>query len=160
MTRSGVARMRWGWPAATGRSRLLPRPRRPTTFPSCAFRPAHATISRSTWASTGTTWRAHAGSTDGLERRIDVAEVNGRLFLNNVSLGLYGHAVQQPGYREPEVWTLLETAEAVLGPSGAAPELHLMDDLGREHTSPGGRAHLQQPLRSGLTAGDRHSPGP
>jgi hypothetical protein len=29
-------------------------------------------------------------STDGLERRIDVAEVNDRLFLNNVSLGIYG----------------------------------------------------------------------
>jgi Diacylglycerol kinase catalytic domain len=28
--------------------------------------------------------------TDGVERRIDVAEVNGRLFLNNVSLGIYG----------------------------------------------------------------------
>jgi diacylglycerol kinase family enzyme len=28
--------------------------------------------------------------TEAVERRIDVAEVNGRLFLNNVSLGIYG----------------------------------------------------------------------
>lgn len=74
--------------------------------------------------------------TDGVERRIDVAEVNGRLFLNNVSLGIYGDAVRQPGYRDAKVRTLLETAQAVLGPSGAAPELHLVDDVGREHTDP------------------------
>jgi diacylglycerol kinase family enzyme len=74
--------------------------------------------------------------TDGVERRIDVAHVNGRLFLNNVSLGLYGDAVQQPGYRDAKARTLLETAQAVLGPSGAAPELHFLDDLGREHTHP------------------------
>ena len=35
--------------------------------------------------------------TDGVERRIDVAEVNGRLFLNNVSLGIYGDAVRATG---------------------------------------------------------------
>ena len=31
--------------------------------------------------------------TDGVERRIDVAEVNDRTFLNNVSLGIYGNVV-------------------------------------------------------------------
>jgi diacylglycerol kinase family enzyme len=35
---------------------------------------------------------ALAAFTDGLERRIDVAQVNGRLFLNNVSLGIYGES--------------------------------------------------------------------
>ena len=74
--------------------------------------------------------------TDGVERRIDVAQVNGRVFVNNVSLGIYGDAVQRPGYREEKVRTLLETAQTVLGPSGAAPELHLVDDLGREHSHP------------------------
>ena len=74
--------------------------------------------------------------TDGRERRIDVARVNGRLFLNNVSLGLYGEAVRQPAYRDAKLRTLLETAEAALGPSGTAPELHLVDDLGREHDHP------------------------
>ena len=48
--------------------------------------------------------------TDGVERRIDVAEVNGRLFLNNVSLGIYGDAVRQPTYRDAKAQTLLETA--------------------------------------------------
>ena len=71
--------------------------------------------------------------TDGVERRIDVAEVNGRMFLNNVSLGIYGDAVQQAGYRDAKVRTLLDTAHAVLGPSRAASQLHLVDDLGRPH---------------------------
>lgn len=74
--------------------------------------------------------------TNGLERRIDVAEVNGRLFLNNVSLGIYGDAVQRPGYRDAKLQTLLDTARAVLGPSRATPELHVVDDLGREHRHP------------------------
>jgi diacylglycerol kinase family enzyme len=74
--------------------------------------------------------------TDGVERRIDVAEVNGRLFLNNVSLGIYGDAVQSPRYRDAKVRTLLETARAVLGPSRAAPELHLVDESGREYSHP------------------------
>ena len=74
--------------------------------------------------------------TDGVERSIDVGEVNGRLFLNNVSLGVYGDAVSRPAYRDAKVRTLLETAEEVLGPSAATPGLHLVDDLGLEHTDP------------------------
>ena len=70
---------------------------------------------------------------NGVERRIDVGEVNGRLFLNNVSLGIYGDAVQRPGYRDDKARTLLETAAEVLGPSTAASELQLVDDLGLEH---------------------------
>ena len=74
--------------------------------------------------------------TDGVERRIDVAEVNGRLFLNNVSLGIYGDAVRQPAYRDAKARTLLETAAQVLGPSAAAADLQVMDDRGRLHRSP------------------------
>jgi diacylglycerol kinase family enzyme len=71
--------------------------------------------------------------TDGIERRIDVAEVNGRVFVNNVSLGIYGDAVRSPAYRDAKVRTLLETAKKVLGPSAEVPALRLVDDLGREH---------------------------
>ena len=56
---------------------------------------------------------------DGLEGRIDLGDVNGRLFLNNVSLGIYGEAVRTPAYREAKVRTLVETAEQVLGPQRA-----------------------------------------
>ena len=65
-----------------------------------------------------------------------MAEVNGRLFLNNVSLGIYGEAVQRTSYRDPKARTLLETTAEVLGPSRAAPELRLVDDLGHEHRHP------------------------
>jgi diacylglycerol kinase family enzyme len=72
----------------------------------------------------------------GVERSIDVAEVNGRVFLNNVSLGIYGDAVQRTSYRDAKVRTLMETTAEVLGPSRAAPELRLVDDLGHEHRHP------------------------
>jgi diacylglycerol kinase family enzyme len=52
---------------------------------------------------------------DGVERRIDVAGVNGHLFVNNVSLGIYGDAVRQPAYRDAKLSTLLRTAEEVPG---------------------------------------------
>jgi diacylglycerol kinase family enzyme len=75
--------------------------------------------------------------TDGLERWIDLGEVNGRPFVNNVSLGIYGDAVQRASYRDAKLRTLLQTAQEVLGPSAPPPAtLHVVDDLGREHTGP------------------------
>jgi diacylglycerol kinase family enzyme len=71
--------------------------------------------------------------TDGVERQIDLADVNGRVFVNNVSLGIYGDAVHQPGYRDAKLRTLIQTAGEVFGPSAPAPDLRLVDDLGREH---------------------------
>jgi len=59
----------------------------------------------------------------GGERRVDLAEVNGRVFVNNVSLGLYADAVQKPGYREAKMHTLLETVPDVLGPDAKPPDL-------------------------------------
>ena len=52
--------------------------------------------------------------TDGVERRIDLAEANGRSFLNNVSLGIYGDAVGKSAYRDAKVRTVLETAGEVM----------------------------------------------
>jgi diacylglycerol kinase family enzyme len=72
----------------------------------------------------------------GVERRIDVAQVNERLFLNNVSLGVYGDAVQEPAYRDAKARTLLETAAHVLGPSAPATDLGVEDDEGRPHLDP------------------------
>ena len=74
--------------------------------------------------------------TDGVERAIDVAEVNGLVFLNNVSVGIYGDAVHQSAYRDAKLRTLAKTAASVLGPSAAVPELELVDDVGRGHPHP------------------------
>ncbi len=73
---------------------------------------------------------------DGVERRIDVGHVNGRMFLNNVSLGVYGDAVQRAQYREAKTRTLLETVREVVGPSQSGSALRVVDDLGRTHDRP------------------------
>jgi diacylglycerol kinase family enzyme len=72
----------------------------------------------------------------GVERRIDVGEVNGRLFLNNVSLGVYGDAVRHTAYRDAKLRTLLTTAVEGLAPSSAVVELQVVDEIGDEHPSP------------------------
>jgi diacylglycerol kinase family enzyme len=79
---------------------------------------------------------ALAAFTEGVERRIDMAEVNGRVFLNNVSLGIYGDAVRSPAYRDAKARTLLKTAAEVMGPSAGELALDLVDDLGHEHRHP------------------------
>jgi diacylglycerol kinase family enzyme len=71
---------------------------------------------------------------DGGERRVDLAEVNGRVFVNNVSLGLYAEAVQRPGYREAKLRTLLDTVPDVLG-SGDKLNLAWHGPGGHEHRS-------------------------
>lgn len=57
---------------------------------------------------------------NGGERRVDLAEVNGRTFVNNVSLGLYAEAVQREGYREAKLRTILDTAPDILGAGGSS----------------------------------------
>jgi diacylglycerol kinase family enzyme len=52
---------------------------------------------------------------DGGERRVDLGEVNGQVFVNNVSLGVYARAVQHPQYRTSKVRTLLGTLLDALG---------------------------------------------
>jgi diacylglycerol kinase family enzyme len=54
---------------------------------------------------------------DGLERRVDFATVNGRLFVNNVSLGVYATIVQQEGYREAKLETSSTLLPDLLGQS-------------------------------------------
>jgi len=69
---------------------------------------------------------------NGGERRVDLAEVNGRLFVNNVSLGLYADAVQRPGYREAKLHTLLDTVPDSLGPDAKASGLVWRSPAGQE----------------------------
>jgi diacylglycerol kinase family enzyme len=72
-----------------------------------------------------------------LERTINLGDVNGRPFLNNVSLGIYADAVREAGYRDAKLGTLLETArEKALGSSSTPADVHLVDDGGAEHWSP------------------------
>ena len=72
---------------------------------------------------------------NGGERRVDLAEVNGTVFVNNVSLGLYAEAVQRTGYREAKLRTLLDTVPDVLGPDGGGLDLTWRGPGGHEHHS-------------------------
>ena len=72
---------------------------------------------------------------DGGERRVDLAEVNGRVFVNNVSLGLYAEAVQNPGYREAKLRTILDTVPEMLGSEGSGLDLAWLGPGGHEHRS-------------------------
>lgn len=74
--------------------------------------------------------------TDAVERRVDAAAVNGRLFLNNVSLGIYGEAVRRTAYRDAKVRTLLETVDQALASHGPLAQLRLVDETGRVHDHP------------------------
>ncbi len=58
--------------------------------------------------------------TDGVERRIDLATINGRTFVNNASLGLYAKVVQSPEYRDAKLKTAGAMLPDFLAP-GAAP---------------------------------------
>ena len=72
---------------------------------------------------------------DGRERRVDLAEVNGRVFVNNVSLGVYAEAVQREGYREAKLRTIAKTVPDTLGPDGKPLDLRWDGPDGGEHTS-------------------------
>ncbi|HEY6099143.1 MAG TPA: diacylglycerol kinase family protein [Anaeromyxobacter sp.] len=92
---------------------------------------------------------------DGCERRVDLGEVNGRAFVNNVSLGLYGEAVQRAGYRSAKLRTVIETVPDVLGP-GRKPDLRWRGPDGNEHEGAvaivvsNDRYRFERPVGTGL----------
>ncbi len=52
---------------------------------------------------------------DGYEHRVDLATVNGRVFVNNVSLGLYAAIVQSDEYRDAKMGTAAKMLPDLLG---------------------------------------------
>jgi diacylglycerol kinase family enzyme len=56
--------------------------------------------------------------------------VNGRLFVNNVSLGVYGEIVQSDAYRDAKVQTTMDALPDLLGPDGHAKDLRFTDPDG------------------------------
>jgi len=69
---------------------------------------------------------------DGGERRCDLGEVNGRVFVNNVSLGVYAEAVQHERYRSAKLRTLLDTLPVSLGADGGSQDLRWITPGGRD----------------------------
>ena len=65
--------------------------------------------------------------TDSIERRVDYATVNGRFFVNNVSLGVYATIVQQDQYRDAKVETSTALLPELLGNTDAPFDLQFTD---------------------------------
>jgi diacylglycerol kinase family enzyme len=69
---------------------------------------------------------------DGEVRMLDYATVNGRVFLNVASLGLYAETVSNPAYRDAKMETARSTLKA-LEASGTSFDLRFSDQIGRRH---------------------------
>ena len=63
---------------------------------------------------------------DAVERRIDLASVSDRVFVNNVSLGVYAKVVQSDEYRDAKRQTTTKLLPELLGPE-AEPFDHRYD---------------------------------
>jgi diacylglycerol kinase family enzyme len=74
------------------------------------------------------------------ERTIDLADVNGRIFVNNVSLGLYAEIVQSPEYRDHKREVALSALPEMLGPGSEPFDLRFATPDGEEHAG----AHVIQ----------------
>ena len=70
---------------------------------------------------------------DAVERTIDLATVNGRVFVNNASLGLYAKIVQAPEYRDAKMRTAAALLPDLLGPDA--------EPLDLRYAGPDGTAH-------------------
>jgi diacylglycerol kinase family enzyme len=76
--------------------------------------------------------------TDGVESSIDLATVNGRVFVNNASAGIYAKIVQSPEYRDAKLQTAAEMLPQMLGPDAMPFDLRFIGPDGTEQPS----AHL------------------
>jgi diacylglycerol kinase family enzyme len=61
--------------------------------------------------------------TDGVERCIDLASLNDRIFVNNASLGVYARVVQSDAYRDGKVGTWKRMLPEMLGRDAAPSDL-------------------------------------
>ncbi len=70
---------------------------------------------------------------DARMRPMDLGEVNGKVFVNNVSLGLYAAIVRSPAYRDAKVDTALTTLPTVLAPDTEPFPLRYVGPDGEPH---------------------------
>lgn len=70
---------------------------------------------------------------DAVERTIDLATVNGRVFVNNASLGIYARIVQSPEYRDAKLRTAATMLPDILGPDAEPFGLRYVGADGDEH---------------------------
>lgn len=73
--------------------------------------------------------------TKGYERRVDLARCAGRIFVNNVSLGVYARIVQSDAYRDNKLGTTAEMIPQLLGPESEGFDLQFVGPTGNQHES-------------------------
>jgi diacylglycerol kinase family enzyme len=69
------------------------------------------------------------------EQRIDVGYVNERIFVNNVSLGIYAEIVQTAAYRDAKLETMEQMLPELLGPRATPFDLRYQDPSGTAYPS-------------------------
>ena len=69
------------------------------------------------------------------ERQIDLGRVNGRMFVNNVAMGVYGAVVESPEYRDNKVRTTIRMLPGLIGPDATPFDLCFQMPDGREQRS-------------------------
>jgi diacylglycerol kinase family enzyme len=72
---------------------------------------------------------------DGTYAAVDVAYVNDRIFVNNVSLGVYAQIVQSDEYRDAKRETIQAMLPEMLGPDADPFDLHFTGPDGEEHAT-------------------------
>jgi diacylglycerol kinase family enzyme len=72
---------------------------------------------------------------DGVEHRIDLADVNGRVFVNNASMGLYAKVVQSADYRDAKIRTAAAELPELLGPTATPLDLRFALPSGEARSS-------------------------
>ena len=70
-----------------------------------------------------------------IERRVDLAVVGDRAFVNNVSLGIYARIVTSEEYRDSKARTAAQMLPDLVGPDSAPFDLRFVGPDGTEHTS-------------------------
>jgi diacylglycerol kinase family enzyme len=76
------------------------------------------------------------GYGDAVETIMDLATVNGRVFVNNVSLGVYAHIVASEDYRNAKLQTASKMLPELLGPDAPATGLRLASVDGEDVDDP------------------------
>ena len=85
----------------------------------------------------------------GVEVRVDLAEVNGQVFVNNVSLGIYAAMVRSRHYRRSKLHAVLDELPDLIGPGSVPLQLRFRAPDGTEHSGAHALLVSNNPYRLG-----------
>jgi hypothetical protein len=91
-----------------------------------------------------------------VERSIDLGLADGRVFVNNATMGLYAKIVQSPKYRDRKLGTALDLLPGLLGPHATPFDLRFTGPDGTEHHA----VHIILVSNNGTSSAARRASGP